>query len=67
MHYCANSGIVKFIFHQKIVKKSKNRKKNKIILMKMPLLKKTKPVTLLRVKAQVQTFSVTEAHENNPK
>lgn len=46
-----------FFFSQKIAKKAKNGRKNKIILKKMPPLK-TKPVTLLRVKAQVETCSV---------
>ena len=47
-----------FIFSQKIASKAKNGKKNKIILRKTPPLK-MKPVTLMRVKAQVQTYTVT--------
>ena len=47
--YCADFGIVTFIFPQKIASKAKNGRKNKIILRKMPPMK-MKPVTLLRVK-----------------
>ena len=60
MCHCADSGILTFLIFKKIAKKAKNGRKNKIILMKMPPRKKTKPVTLLRVKAQVETYSVTE-------
>jgi len=59
MCYYADPGIVTLIFSQKIAKKAKNGMKSKIILNKMSPLN-TKPVTLLRVKAQVQTYSVTE-------
>lgn len=58
MCYSADSGIGIFLFSQKIASKAKNGRKNKIILRMMPPLK-MKPVTLLRVKAQVQ-YSATE-------
>ena len=48
-----------------IAKKAKNGEMNKIIVMTMLPLR-MKLVTLLRVKAQVETFSV-ETRENNPK
>ena len=57
--YCADSGIVTLLFSQKIAKRAKNGRKNKIILKKMSPLS-TKRVILLRMKAQVQTYSVTE-------
>ena len=49
MCFYADSGIVTFIFLQKIASKAKNGRKNKIILRKMAPLK-MKPVRLLRVK-----------------